>query len=71
MIAHKDYLEFMVYLLIIAGLVAGCSKSNVSTNTHTTNCNLSAISVFLHPNDTGITLSILAGDTKDSDKYSG
>ncbi len=62
MIAYKVYRRFMVYLLIIAGLVTGCTKSNVSTNTQTTSCNTSDLSIFPHPNDAGIILTVLAID---------
>ena len=71
MIAYKDYRRFIVYFLIIVGLISSCTKSKVIENKQTVNCNLSDLSIFPHPNDAGITLSILAVDTKDSEKYSG
>ncbi|MGC8684794.1 MAG: hypothetical protein ACP5T7_03800, partial [bacterium] len=59
---YNNMSKAFVYALIIISFLTGCSESNMPTNKQTIRCNLSAISIFPHPNDAGITLSILAID---------
>ena len=62
MIAHKVYWRFIVYFLIIVGLISGCTKSKITENKQIVTCTISDLSIFPHPNDAGVTLAILAID---------
>lgn len=53
-------MKFVVSLLIIVSLCAGCTNSNVPNIEQTLSCNLSDLSIFPHPNDAGVTLAVLA-----------
>ena len=55
-------MKYILCLLIIFNLIAGCTKSNVSENKQPASCTLSDLSIFPHPNDAGVTLAILAMD---------
>ena len=55
-------MKYILCLLIIFSLIAGCTKRNVSKNKQPASCTLSDLSIFPHPNDAGVTLAILAID---------
>ena len=55
-------MKYILCLLIIFSLIAGCTKSKITENKQIVTCNLSDLSIFPHPNDAGVTLSVLVID---------